>query len=472
MGRPTRSGPDDAAANEAFNRGDVTVSLAAINRWRWSILLCLALAALGGAFAFWLAGNARPRPELPVASLRDGVFWVRPDAYAQTLGQLRRSEAVFLPVEPDASSSPVHSESTGFVGSQACVECHAEYVESAAETAHARTLEPATPDVVLGSFEGDQSIVRTRNPQLWFQLEQRGEELFQKLFVERGGQRYVHAERLDLVVGSGKLGQTFLYWHADALYELPITYFTTPDRWTNSPGYIDGTANFARPVGVGCLHCHATWVNHLPDSVNRYDFRGAVLGVTCERCHGPAQSHIEFQHGLSALASDPIVNPATLSRDRQLDVCSQCHSGVGEQLRPPFSYRPGDDLADFLRIPNAGTNGPGGVHSANQRARLSLSRCFQASPEMTCSTCHDPHEHERGRQSQFAARCLNCHGSTDCGIVQQHGSPWDTRCIDCHMLLSEDTQMMMQTADDALFPLLRDHFIRVDRPTSNRVLTE
>jgi hypothetical protein len=43
--------------------------------------------------------------------------------------------------------------------------------------------------------------------------------------------------RFDMVIGSGVMGQSFLTWRNNKLYQLPITYFTAADQWSNSPGF-------------------------------------------------------------------------------------------------------------------------------------------------------------------------------------------------------------------------------------------
>ena len=58
---------------------------------------------------------------------------------------------------------------------------------------------------------------------------------------------YLRAERIDLITGSGMRGQTYLFWQGDRLFELPVSYWSDGHRWINSPGYIDGTADFSRP---------------------------------------------------------------------------------------------------------------------------------------------------------------------------------------------------------------------------------
>jgi len=39
---------------------------------------------------------------------------------------------------------------------------------------------------------------------------------------------------MDIVIGSGVRGQSYLYWHGDQLYELPVSYWSDGSRWINS----------------------------------------------------------------------------------------------------------------------------------------------------------------------------------------------------------------------------------------------
>jgi hypothetical protein len=43
-------------------------------------------------------------------------------------------------------------------------------------------------------------------------------------------------------------------------------------------------------------------------------------------------------YGTTKVAPTRIVNPAGLSRERQVEVCAQCHGGIEESVGPAFSY--------------------------------------------------------------------------------------------------------------------------------------
>ena len=115
-----------------------------------------------------------------------------------------------------------------------------------------------------------------------------------------------------------------------------------------------------------------------------------------------------------------IVNPAKLSRDRQVDVCAICHAGIGTApLAPAFSYIPGEPLQDYINLGTPDPNAKIDVHG-NQVMLLQRSRCFQSSPAMSCSTCHNVHVPQRDAAA-FSSHCLSCHKAESCGEFKKSG---------------------------------------------------
>lgn len=359
----------------------------------------------------------------------------------------------------------------GFVRAEVCGECHAEKYEGQRNTAHYLTSREANPKSVLGQF-GAAGRMATRDPNLHFEMIARQDGLFQRVVVRKDDTTYEHSARFDIVTGSGKQGQTSLYWHGDLLLQLPISYFSESAGWINSPGrYRDGTADFARPITNRCLDCHATFIAAAYGQEARYDRSNYLLGVTCVRCHGAGWAHVQYHrtHPMDTEAKY-IVHPGKLPRDRANDVCAQCHSGAGSLLKPAFSYQPGDPLSDYLALdPAAGDSTSDDPHAANQLARLVQSRCYQESPQMTCATCHDPHQHERGDLKTFAARCAKCHERDDCKVSTQSADEVKDRCVECHLPSRRDLQGIMQTSHGEYHPLVRDHYIKVWPDVAKRV---
>lgn len=367
--------------------------------------------------------------------------------------------------KPGTGPSP---SGQGLVGMEACRPCHLERYESFQRTAHARTSQPATSSTILGSFDPSQSVLQTRNSDVFFRMEKRDGGLYQTAYVREGGGFRSRRERFDLVLGSGRKGQTYLYWKEEFLYQLPVSYLVATDRWVNSPGIPDGMVLFDRPVLPRCLECHATYfsVEQQGDRL-RYG-RQYTLGITCEKCHGPGRRHVEeAAGGAAAGTAGAILNPARFSRQRQMDACALCHSGAREGRAPAFTYLPGQPLDEYLFPETAGQVSRIDVHG-NQVGLLAASRCFAGS-EMTCSTCHDVHWEERDPET-LSRKCRDCHEAVQCRVVAEHGTRLASRCVDCHMPEQGSELVRVDEARRKLSVLYRNHRIAIYPGESERVL--
>jgi predicted CXXCH cytochrome family protein len=355
----------------------------------------------------------------------------------------------------------------GFVGDLACQPCHQEKFTTYLATAHHRTSRLPDAASIGGSFAKGKNEMTTFNPELMFRMDARDGHFYETAIRRKNGHVTEHTEQIDLVIGSATKGQTYLYWKQDdweqnGLFELPVSYWTQLHRWVNSPGYVDGSANFDRPVLPRCLECHATYFQPLTAAIaeNHYDKDNFVLGISCERCHGPGVEHLKNHSADSASSiGKQQMPPLHLSRERQIDICAQCHGGAGEPIAPAFSFRPGETLAEYVRLQRPNATDRLDVHG-NQVNLLERSRCFQNSPEMSCSTCHDVHAPERPA-ADYSALCLGCHRVDQCGMVRKMGKQIASNCIDCHMPVQPSNMLVLDADDHRLQAKVRNHWIRL-----------
>ncbi len=349
------------------------------------------------------------------------------------------------------------------VGDEACSTCHQEKVHSFHETAHARTSSLPSASTIHGSFSPGSDRLKTANPNLVFVMESNEKGYFQTAHMRTSPtEELSRSERIDIVVGSGRKGQTYLFWDGDQLFQLPVSYWTDINGWVNSPGYIDGNADFERPIVPRCLECHSSSFENRPPPENRYAAAGLVLGVSCEKCHGPGSEHVaRFRSAVppTAPADFAIINPSRLSRARQLDVCALCHNGAGESLAPALSYVAGGDLSQYIAFSRWDPKVRVDVH-ARQVPLLESSRCFRSSKTLTCITCHDVHTVQREAPS-FASRCMTCHQVESCRVFPKLGHAIETRCIDCHMPLQETGKIVSRVDGSTIRPMVRNHRIAI-----------
>lgn len=379
-----------------------------------------------------------------------------------------------LPTPAMASSSDSYQQTNHpYSGDASCLPCHKKEASTYLHTSHHLTSQLATKTTVLGSFRAGanqltivDSARTTVEPGLTFKMEAKYGGLFETAISGWGTEVETRSERIDLITGSGVRGQTYLYWHGDQLFELPVSYWTDGHRWINSPGYVNGTADFSRPVNPGCLECHATYIRALSTNplTNEYNRESLAPGISCESCHGLGAKHIAEQQASPLVVKEArektILNPATFSRDRQVDLCAECHNGIQrEAITPAFSYLPGQPLTNYFKpIPSTTADRPD-VHG-NQVGLLERSRCYVSSPNLSCSTCHDVHAPEKTSAS-YSEKCLNCHQWQQCGVAKQIGSKIVNNCIDCHMPVQPTNVIVSETADTTVRAKMRNHWIKI-----------
>ena len=180
----------------------------------------------------------------------------------------------------------------------------------------------------------------------------------------------------------------------------------TPDH-ERFDDYKPGTLEcFGRPLGKtqarACVNCHMTAVP--PEEVPAME-KHFLANVGCERCHGPRKQHVELARLGRAEESAPLFTYD--DQEEYMGRCAQCHR---DESNIPSDTTP-HELARF------------------QPYGLKRSRCFQES-EMTCSTCHDPHDRVSTSVEYYRKICLSCHSTSP-----QSSCPIEPggKCIDCHM---------------------------------------
>jgi len=252
----------------------------------------------------------------------------------------------------------------GFAGSASCMACHKAVYDAYAASTHFNSTQPAS-EVKAGSFQFNDST----------QVLVRG--LYQIASVNG---KQTEAHRMDIVFGS-KHAQTFLSWNGDKSFELPLSWYA--DKWGTSPGFSSTHPNFNRFIGANCFECHSSFIGSQLSASTAgieevLDRNKLIYGIDCERCHGPALKHVNFQlDNPNIKEAKYITKMASLSRQQKLDVCAVCHSGNNKmQERSTFKFRPGDTLSHFFVVwPSKDTDTNFDVHG-NQYQLLSQSKCF------------------------------------------------------------------------------------------------
>jgi hypothetical protein len=336
---------------------------------------------------------------------------------SMALGQLSTEDHL---AEPGFWPTQDHASREGFVGSDACVPCHAVKVASQKDTPMARTAMPAGVAEILHS-----------HPVLTFDVDKF------KYKIDTNAKRSMYSisdgdlklsHPLTWAFGTGRVAQSYLFKKDDGSFnEARVTYFTnlgklefTPARSLLSPKSAEEA--MSRPVGQSevqrCFACHSTASN-----IGRhFDEEHLIPGVTCEACHGPGATHVKTMDdsasSKSASAKPSIFNSAHLSPADAVDFCGACHGS-------------------WWDVKLAGVKGVSTTRSAP--FRLVTSKCWgKGDARLTCTACHDPHKQLETSSMAYDAKCLSCHVNAP-GAKRTDSHPGAScpkaakNCTSCHM---------------------------------------
>ena len=370
-----------------------------------------------------------------------------------------------------------------FVGDEACANCHADIYTSYHETGMARSVSRFDAGTAPEQFNADG-----RSPEVCHDASGycyvafvRGDTLFQREF-RRDDPEHERTYAASHVIGSGNATRSYFMVATvqddspDVGYytEMPLTWYVERELWDLSPGYEQTNDRFERPIVSHCMTCH----NGLPkfEAGPQNFYTEVPLGITCERCHGPASDHVEMQLAGGGVEGEPdptIVNPARLDAGRQLAVCQQCHlSGERTVFKPgegPTTFRPGMALSDnrvvFARQEQV--DDPQAFGISSHALRMMQSVCFTATQglddALTCTTCHDPHRSTASMAADhFNTTCQSCHGSrahmAACSRpdASSQAEAMSGNCVSCHM--------QRGGTSDIPHVLFTDHWIRRTLP--------
>ena len=125
------------------------------------------------------------------------------------VGNQRSELGVEVPFEPGRIPDPPPQveplgTNPGFLGANACRSCHKGKFDTFVHTAHHRTSRIANAETISGSFEQDENVMRTGDPNVYFTM------------LERDGKFYQRASffdwnfevPFDLIIGSSKMAES------------------------------------------------------------------------------------------------------------------------------------------------------------------------------------------------------------------------------------------------------------------------
>ncbi len=359
-----------------------------------------------------------------------------------------------------AAQDPAISRPAGFAGSEACSACHPAQAEAWNGSQHARAMQEATGDAVLGDFGGVQAQSFSSKAR----------------FYREGGRFFISTEGKDgkeagfavkYTFGIDPLQQYLAGFPDGRLQALPYAWDTRPaaqggQRWFHL--YPDEDIPPADPLhwtgplqnwNYMCAECHSTGVRKNYDAAkDSFSTTFSEVSIGCEACHGAGAGHIEWaQNGRPANVPHYGFS-SILAKSGAMETCDRCHSRRGQ-----FSegWRPGQPLADthlpvFL-TPDLFEDDGQMKDEVFNTSSFQQSKMFATG--VVCTDCHDPHSSKL--KAAGSGVCSQCHAPEKFAALSHTGhsaGPNSPDCIACHMPVR--TYMVIDRR--------HDHSFRIPRP--------
>ena len=344
-----------------------------------------------------------------------------------------------------------------YVGGEACAACHAREHELWIGSHHDLAMQLADEASVLGDFD-DATFT-------YYGV--------QSTFFERDGVFSVRTDGPDGKLHDYEIAYTFgVYPLQQYLIGFPGgRYQPLGIAWDSRPAAAGGQRWFHLypdvPIESGdelhwtasnqtwnfmCAACHSTNLQKNYDlETDSYNTTWSEINVSCEACHGPGSTHVEWAAGGADLDNGLIVHltpggewsleaatgTARLSSPRgshaQIETCAPCHSrrsAVDERQTQGHlllqNYR--------LALLTEGMYYADGQIEDEVYVYGSFLQGKMYHAGVTCSDCHDPHSLRT--RAAGNALCTRCHLSTRFDTPTHHfhseGST-GAACVSCHM---------------------------------------
>jgi hypothetical protein len=176
-----------------------------------------------------------------------------------------------------------------YAGTESCRNCHQAIYDFFSATRHHHESEPASEENIKGSFSKNENIIYLDST-AEVDNGKKGRRSIPGGLYKREEER---AERFDITIGTGKHGQTYLYWNIIMSFTQlpclipPIRIIGVIVRAILTTKYF--LIDLSKPVAWNAILLLQNRIYFLG-----FDRNQMIYGIDCERCHGPAANHVEF----------------------------------------------------------------------------------------------------------------------------------------------------------------------------------
>ena len=360
--------------------------------------------------------------------------------------------------ESTQGDTTIHGDSA-YVGSVNCKSCHEAAYADWQRSDHFLAMQPANDSTVLGDFNQSTFVA----------------DGVTNTFFRRDGKYFINTEGDDglnhdyevlYTFGYFPLQQYLVAFPGGRLQSTRVSWNSRDKKWFHQyagqsvyhKDWLHWTGN-SQNWNTMCASCHSTDLRkNYDEQTDSYNTTWKEINVSCESCHGPGSSHIEYVNSKNYKNGQRLENAGlAYGRDTitqlQLNTCAACHarkSDVAENLIR--SHEIMDDLIPQV-ISNEMYFADGQIKEEDyEYGSFTQSKMFHNN--VRCSNCHNPHSGKLRLAGNNL--CLSCH-KPNYNTEAHHFHQPETegaKCINCHMVAR--TYMGVDHR--------RDHSFRMPRP--------
>jgi len=372
-----------------------------------------------------------------------------------------------------------------YVGEEFCQSCHLKEHQQWQGSDHDLAMQEANETTILGDFNNVKFTKQGATSRFFM----RGGHF---MVNTDGPDNQLHDYQISYTFGVYPLQQYMVKFPQGKIQVLDIAWDSRTkeqggQRWfslhPNESIKADDVLHWTGPNlnwNYMCADCHSTNLKKNYNAATQtYNTQWDAINVSCEACHGPASTHLDWakapekhtkdkNKGLSIDLSSATQNhwqinaktrkPELLNdpaaSKQKIELCAKCHS---RRSQLDDNFVPGDNFRDHY-LPALLTDA---LYYSDGKIKDEVyvygsflqSKMYQAG--VTCSDCHNPHNLERKATGDKV--CAQCHLETDYASSKHHFHQQDSTgasCIACHM--PSKTYMGVDERND--------HSFRIPRP--------
>jgi tetratricopeptide (TPR) repeat protein len=353
------------------------------------------------------------------------------------------------------------NQSSGYVGSSSCRECHEKFYKLWSTSMHGLAMQPYTPEFAKAGLTPQQNDV------VIGKLKYRA-DIGEGVIIETGP-KGKKTYQIEYVLGGKNVCYFLTPLKKGRLQTLPVAYDVNRKEWFDTaasgirhfPGGERGqAANWKESpytFNTACYSCHVSQLSTNYDpKTDTYHTTWSEPGINCETCHGPSGQHIKIAKATpkgEPLPELRIIRTKTMTKEQRNDLCSSCHAKASPLT---VEYKSGErffDHFDLVTLEDPDYYPDGRDLGENYTLTSWLMSPCVKSGKIDCIHCHTSSGRYRFKTEKFNDACIPCHEDKVNNPVEHthHAAESEgSRCISCHMPMTAFARM--KRTDHSMLP--------------------